>query len=516
MKVAKSCSQCRTAKRRCRPGPTPNSACARCAHKGQNCSLLTGLNLNRQKFLAPAVTAPTGSKEVSDNIRDLLVDLYLELIHDKPHTFFHPETLRAQTQNGLLPDAILFSILAFAARLSNDQAVRGRAKEFFQAAKDALKKTIDEVTLDNVHASALVGNLCGIEGDASGESLFFGIAFRMAQILRLPEANLEDDGIMREIKLRTYWSLYMIDHWSSAGLDMPRQIPDTTRHSLPMPELKFWSLNQGNKASCVLPCDRRPGLWGYMVILARIFGKIQELHRRLANNHLSDAEAEEYTRQVALQFQEYSQNLPSDIELTRDNLHHHAKMGLGSTFVALHLGYHHYSTLLYFHYLDSTHIEVSSQALFAARCKFHAAAFSELLSISNDLPGCEAVYFIVGHMTVISSSALLHTLLFGEPDELPDTRKRLSSNFQVLLKLKQYWPYVNSMITRLFAFQEACMLSTDRVYVVDKWIVKFLLQHALPIEKNLRPPTTQSLAERDRFAEDALSILRPSRPELHS
>jgi len=53
------------------------------------------------------------------------------------------------------------------------------------------------------------------------------------------------------------------------------------------------------------------------------------------------------------------------------------------------------------------------------------------------------------------------------------------------------------------------MRSTDQVYVVDKWIVKFLLQHALPIEKNRRPPATDYLAERDKFAEDALSILRP-------
>jgi hypothetical protein len=49
----------------------------------------------------------------------------------------------------------------------------------------------------------------------------------------------------------------------------------------------------------------------------------------------------------------------------------------------------------------------------------------------------------------------------------------------------------------------------DRIYTVDKWIVKFLLQHALPIEGNLGPPATSRLAERDKFASDALSMLRP-------
>jgi hypothetical protein len=33
---------------------------------------------------------------------------------------------------------------------------------------------IDNVCLDTIHASILVGNLCGAEGETSGEALFFG------------------------------------------------------------------------------------------------------------------------------------------------------------------------------------------------------------------------------------------------------------------------------------------------------------------------------------------------------
>ncbi|KAL2816227.1 hypothetical protein BDW59DRAFT_11268 [Aspergillus cavernicola] len=510
MKVAKSCSQCRAAKRKCTAGIPPQPACTQCVQKGLSCSLLLGLSSNRQKPLAPAVAAPDYSERVSDKVRDQLVDVYLQLIHDKPHTLFHPETLKSRVQSGSLPEAVLFSILALAARFSSDPMIQARVKDFYQTAKESFKRALDEVTIDNIHATALIGNICGADGDPTGESLFFGISFRMAQILRLPEPSPEDDGIMRETKLRTYWSLYMIDQWSSAGLDMPRQIPDTSQHPLPMLELEFWQLRPGEQARGSMTRDRSPGLWGYMVILARIFGKIHELHRQLANGSLTDTETEEQTRVLALELEGFAQSLPSTLELTSGNLEHHAMLGLGATFVALHLGYHHYSTLLYFHYLDSTLTQVPNQALFAARCKYHAVAFSDLLSSSNEIPSCEALYFIVGHMTVISSSALLHTLLFGEPEELPDTRRRLYSNFQVLLKLKQYWSDVKMMITRLFTFQEACMRSTDQVYIVDKWIVKFLLQHALPIEKNLRPPFTQYLAERDRFAEDALAILRPA------
>ncbi|KAL5338859.1 hypothetical protein BJX70DRAFT_408490 [Aspergillus crustosus] len=455
MKVAKSCSQCRTAKRKCTSGTLPLSSCTQCAQKGINCSLLVNQNSNRPKFLAPAAPGPRSSVE--------------------PHTFFHPGTLTSRVQSGLLPEAVLFSILAVDARFSSDQSIRDRVNDFYQAAKEAFKDHLEEITLDNIHATALIGNISGAEGNSNGESLFFGIGFRIAQILRLPESNREDDAITKEIKIRTYWSLYMIDQWSSAGLDMPRQLSDTSQHPLPMSELLFWGLKPGSQALDTIE-HKPPALWGYMAIIASVFGKIHQLHRQLADGYLTDTETEKYPHVYALELEDFVQNLPTNLELTRDNLEYHAAQGLGATFVTLHLGYHHYSTLLYFHYLDSTFTQVPNQTIFAARCKHHAAAFSDLLSSSNEIPGCEAVYFIVAHMT--------------SRDEIPDARRRLYSNFQALLKLKQYWPYVSTMITRLFTFQEVCMRSTDRVYVVDKWIVKFLLQHALPIEKNRHPPPT--------------------------
>lgn len=70
-----------------------------------------------------------------------------------------------------------------------------------------------------------------------------------------------------------------------------------------------------------------------------------------------------------------------------------------------------------------------------------------------------------------------------------------------LLMLKQ--------MERLFTFQKVCMQSMDDIYTVDRWIVKFLLHHALPIEGEVGTPTGSDLAERGRFANDALSMLRP-------
>lgn len=173
MKVAKSCRQCRTAKRKCTFDTGSRSACLICAQKGLECSLIR-LNPTHPKPIAPAATTSESSAKVNDESRNQLVDIYLARIHDKPHTLFHPATLKSRVQAGALPEPVLFSILALAARFSSHQDTRERACDLFQAAKESFKRTLDEVTLDNVHAAALIGNICGVEGDASGESLFFG------------------------------------------------------------------------------------------------------------------------------------------------------------------------------------------------------------------------------------------------------------------------------------------------------------------------------------------------------
>ncbi|KUL90808.1 hypothetical protein ZTR_00617 [Talaromyces verruculosus] len=466
---------------------------------------------NQPIFIAPHASAASDEvllelPSVNMQTREHLVDLYLQLIHDKPHTLFHPPTLRAQVCEDAVPRVILFSIMSLAARFSDDPSARPRTKEFFNYAKDSFRMDLFNMSLENIQAAVLVGNLCGVEGQPELESLFFGIAFRLAQIIRLPTPNLEDGAVSKEVKLRTWWTLYMIDRWSSAGLAVPQQLSDNDHfHHLPMPELKFWHLKPDHPQSEEHYHNESHGLWGYMVMLARIFGHIQNLHKSLADGALNDMEAEQRTRNLAHELERYIDLLPLEIHFSVENLKNHAALGLGRAFVALHLGYHHYATLLYFPYLDHQQRETPNRAMYSSRCKHHAVQFSDILRLSHEVEDCEALYFIVGHMTVVSSAALIHTLLFGQQEELPQTRSRLCDNFAILLKLREYWPAVELMIERLFTFQKVCMWSMEKIYTVDKWVVKFLLRHALPIEEfSTMPP----LSERGKFANDTLSILR--------
>lgn len=194
MRHAKACRQCRQGKRECTAVISGQSRqCKQCNDRQQPCSLDVAVPQSL-KTLRPAssVVSPRkdtmGSPEaaphgdgcglqqpfVSATTRSELVELYLGLLHHKPHTLFHPPTLRRCANDGSLSVAILYAIFGLAARFSSCADTRGMTSALTRYAKHCLKMNIDDVHLDNVQACILVGNLCGADGDAGAEALYFG------------------------------------------------------------------------------------------------------------------------------------------------------------------------------------------------------------------------------------------------------------------------------------------------------------------------------------------------------
>lgn len=240
-----------------------------------------------------------------------------------------------------------------------------------------------------------------------------------------------------------FWSLYMADLWSSAGHDLPRQIQASDSFLLPMDELQFHQLHPDSHSQEI----SRPGLWGRMIQLVHVFRDIQDLHRKYVDCGMNDVDIEATTWRLSAPLDDFVRSLPENVQLREVNIQEHATKGLGPAFVALHLGYHHYSTLLYFHYLDLRLEQSATVTSFASKCRHHAAAYSDLLRLSWTIPRCKTVYFIVAHMIVVSSATLLHTLLFGEQSELLQARQRLEFNFEALVEMRQYWPAVDQLVS---------------------------------------------------------------------
>lgn len=376
---------------------------------------------------------------------DDLVDLYLRYIHDKPHALFHEPTLWQDVHSRQLSSSVLFAILALASRFSARQQSRDLASTWTAEAKRLILLDLGNPCLENIQACVVIGNVAGCEGDASSEVLFFAMATRMAQILRLGESNPADSVLQREQKLRIWWTLWMIDKWSSAGSDLPRQMHDSEKPTdYSMDEQAFHTLPI-NAVSYTSP--RRNGLWAHMVTLVDHFGPIQDLNRSLVRGNLSSGELDQRVHTLATSLEAWRSPLPDHVQLNERNFAAHKARGLGRCFVALHLGFYHYSILLYFQFLDVDNMITAERQHYASRCKEHASGFSDLLRGSYDSPDCDAVYMIVSHMTVVSSSVLLHTLLFGAEGELAAARDRLASNFQILVRLRGYWPVVEAMVS---------------------------------------------------------------------
>ncbi|EXM00493.1 hypothetical protein FOIG_07474 [Fusarium odoratissimum NRRL 54006] len=232
------------------------------------------------------------------------------------------------------------------------------------------------------------------------------------------------------------------DRWCSSASGLPRQIQDNDYAvDLPIDESTFQQPEfrlRGSTGSTL-------GIWAYKIMLAKIFGHIQDLNRCNVVRGLCQQDFDGHVKLLAEQLDDWVLNLPSHMQLSDRNIREHCSKGLGGTFIDLHLDLHHYATLLFFNYLESRRLYSSNKLHYSQLCKSHAFRFSELLQISRERKGCEAVHAAVGHMAIVSSAVLVHVLLMGEVGELEAARSGLISNFKTLLELKMFWPSLEKL-----------------------------------------------------------------------
>lgn len=446
-----ACVNCRLSKRRC-VKKADQTSCTYCVLRKTKCSrdnephtaLQTERPLQIQAPVANSVFEEYSEHTVSETVR-----LYLNLIHDRPHSLFHTPTLWTSISRRCITPQLLLSICAIGSRLSTDQTIRATAKRLTEQATVILQAHIGEVCIENVQAYILLANICAAELEPRMEATYFSIANRMAQILGLHRTDPSIDVIQQEIKSRTWWTLIMADNWCSAGLGIPRQLAlcenDSVR--LPIDERQFQRLVAGQMFDSIVdPCAE--GLWAQMIRLVNTLGPIHDLNRTVAEQGLVTRDVEDRAAHISSQLDGWLSDLPGHLQDNIPNLEAYKNQGFGGPFVALHLGYHHYSTLLYFRYLDSHQVnpEIETAKIYAHRCRWHATSISRLLKLSRRGSGCEALYATVGHMTVVSSSVLLHVLLTGEMEEMERVRCDLLSNFQALIELKDYWPCLQRIV----------------------------------------------------------------------
>ena len=336
------------------------------------------------------------------------------------------------------------------------------------------------VSLTTIQACVLLGTVCFSESRTEAEALYYALANRLAQIMDLPNRPAKDE-IQRQVHLRVWWTLYMIDIWSSHGLgsNVPRLLEYRADVPLPAEEISFLSLGCGSKDAGV----RSGGIWAEMVQLAHIWTEIHDLNRTTVSGSRDQQSLDDAVAVLASKLNDWSARLPEHLAETQENLERYARVGLGSALAALHLGFHYYNVVLFYQFLASnTHGVAISMDYYGQCCKSHAKKFCALLYSCYSTPNCEVVYVMLGHMLVITSTVYIHSLLFSSmEEEITDARHRLEQNFKILTELQSYWVKLDVSLSRLQAFHHACTSSLEHPFRMDRWLAAFIFEHGVPV-----------------------------------
>lgn len=476
------------------------TVCEHCLARGLVCRQVPpegGYYAQRQAKREAAATCQTLSpSEQSENthgheetlppipLRLHLVELYFDYIHDQFHSMFHRPSFTQDVASDRLPSILLFAMFALSSRFSDDPVYAGTdARDRGESYRIAAERLLDirSMTPITVQACILLGAYAAASGDTDVENLYYGLAGRMCLALDLPNrpvANL----LERELNIRVWWTICMVDVWSSTAVRLPPIMPMESNVPLPLDEIPFSSMSTDFLSNFINnPATHETPLLAEMIKLNRLLAKIVELNSRCVVEHLEGETLENEVQTLSRELQNWLESLPPHMRDTPENFQWFASRGLGRFFAAVYLGYYHYGQLLNYQFLGAE--ASTAPSMYAEDCKHHAIGLCELVYRSFATPGSEALYSAVSHILVIASTVQIHTLLFsGDERQIRQAKSRLERNFEMLLQLRKYWPSVDSAMSRLRAFHQTCLRSKETSFVLDRWLLRFLVQFAPHME----------------------------------
>ncbi|KAH7180050.1 uncharacterized protein B0J16DRAFT_417639 [Fusarium flagelliforme] len=501
MRSPTACSRCRNRRKKCiRTKPTgPCDACAK--NRIHQCSLVK--ISPQQRRISPRQNSKAQYNDmnpqffISHDLIEELVENYIHYILDRPHTLFHLPSLRSAVKEDRLGDALLFALLAFGCRFHSKPEVSSLGPTFMQKSKQLLKEDMENICIENIQTCVLLANLSSSSKNPESEAIFVTLGVRMAEILGLDRPDPADPELLRETKCRIWWTLFMADRWSSIGRNLRRAMPDFDLDTpLPMDEDVFHNMDVDPGSDTPPTRPRTLGLWAYNVMLAKQLGPIQNLNKQWGQEDLSEEYVMQRVAELAEGLTSWEASLPEDKKATEENLRVHSAKGHGGPFLAIHTGYHQHFVLLLFRFLDLNRPQTPKTIEYAEACKEHASAISHLVQLSRQVPHCELVFGGVGYMTVTSSAVLLHQLIFDQHDDTTAIRAQLASNFEAIFELQKYWPSVSNSVKRLELFQKTCTRpDAMQTFKFDKWMVRFLVEHHLPLEEPEGNPSTDEVQD---------------------
>jgi len=286
-----------------------------------------------------------------------------------------------------------------------------------------------------------------------------------------------------------WWTLNMVDVWTSNGLHTTRAIQPKNGVPLPMEETAFLQLSryeinyQGQDE--MVQSQQGPSLLAQFVKLNAILFEVAQLIKAISKHGLHIHDTDATFSRLSHSLSQWYDELSPKLKDTPENMMYYAELGLGGVFVAIYLGYYYFTQLLCYQFLDDDNFEQDNfQArVYADRCKAHSTSLCEIVYRAYATPGAEVYYTMVGHVLTIASTVQLHILLFSSDEEqIAAARQRLERNFIIITRLQELWPVLDISRTRFEEFHKLCREKCDTsCFRLDEWMLRFLLDFAKPI-----------------------------------
>jgi hypothetical protein len=188
-----------------------------------------------------------------------------------------------------IPHVVLFAIFGLSARFSTNEAFAGtdprERGEVYRAASERLF-SIRELSSTTVQVCLLLGAHAAANGETELENMYYSMGGRLALALDLPNrpaVNL----VEREVNIRIWWAICMVDVWSSTAVKLPRFMPIDNVVALPIDEIPFASLNL-NIAPGLITGNTSVAspLLAEMIKLNRILSHIIDFNQTCVSKHL--------------------------------------------------------------------------------------------------------------------------------------------------------------------------------------------------------------------------------------
>lgn len=314
------------------------------------CSFTITVNLRTE---GPRLNENVGSPQASNELilppqvlQEQLVELYFRYIHDTFHSLFHQPSLLEDVRHGTVPRVILLSIISLSSRFSDDPFFDGtdrRARGEPYAREAGRLLDLRDVSTQTIRASVLLGAYAITEGEAMSESIYYSVACRLAMLLDLPNVQ-NRKRVEQETNLRIWWTLNMIDVWSSNGVGLPRSILPRDDIPYPMEELSYLKLRRQDPEFPQSPPPRQTAtsLLAQMVKLNVILSEIGQLiYSNAGDREQIQSGPREFdlaVEHLSRKLDEWYERLPPQLQDTPENLMQYNSLGLGHFFVAVYLG----------------------------------------------------------------------------------------------------------------------------------------------------------------------------------